>query len=137
MGDLNYRVTYGHSGTEYEFEGVKQKVANRDFSDLVAHDQLRGHIENDRSFSGFTESTINFAPTYRMMKWKKGMRFDEAYMKYGNKKFQSPSYCDRILWRSHLGDRPLKQTTYAAAQECTHSDHRPVIASFNVELKEP
>ena len=137
MGDLNYRVTYGHSGTEYEFEGVKLKAANRDFGDLVAHDQLRGHMENHRSFSGFVESTINFAPTYRMVKRKKGMRFDETFMQYGNKKFQSPSYCDRVLWRSHLGERLLQQKSYAAVQECTQSDHRPVVASFNVELKEP
>ena len=94
-------------------------------------------IETIKRNSFATESIINFAPTYRMVKRKKGMLFDEAFMKYGNKKFQSPSYCDRVLWRSHLGARLVHQTMYAAAQECTQSDHRPVVASFNVELKEP
>ena len=41
----------------------------------------------------FIFAEINFAPTYRMLKGKKG---------YSNKRNQSASYTDRIMWRSRV-----------------------------------
>ena len=148
LGDLNYRITYGAPGTENEFESVKGLVRERQFTELMMHDQLNGHRECGRSFVNFQESTVNFPPTYRMVKRKekKQMTHEDVYLKYGNKKYQSPSYCDRILHLSHLSmskrreggqqnDPLLHPQYYTAVHECTQSDHRPVVGTYEIELK--
>ena len=56
---------------------------------------------------------------------------------------RAPSWTDRILWRSNylLSDGsgaavpPVTQTGYAAVEGMRQSDHRPVVASFEVQLK--
>jgi hypothetical protein len=72
-----------------------------------------------------------------MVKRKPGMSHEDTFLVYGNKKFQSPSYCDRILWQSHLSSKHVSQQYYTAIHECTQSDHRPVVAAYQVELKMP
>ena len=59
-----------------------------------------------------------------MVKRKPGMSHQDTYLSYGNKKFQSPSYCDRVLWQSHMSSKHVQQTYYTAIHECTQSDHR-------------
>jgi len=77
----------------------------------------------------FEEGAIDFAPTYRMIKGKDA---------YSNKKYQNPSYTDRVLWRSLPGSSPqLYQTLYTSAPKLDMSDHRPVLASFAMNVREP
>ena len=77
----------------------------------------------------FEEGAIDFAPTYRMLKGSDG---------YSNKKFQNPSYCDRVLWRSLPGSAPqLYQTLYSSAPKLDMSDHRPILATFAMNVREP
>lgn len=79
---------------------------------------------------------------------------------YSNKKNQNPSWCDRVLWRSHAGYRGrVRQLAYEAVHEIdqvcrrtepamcvsnsrcvvarTQSDHRPVWAGFEVKTMLP
>jgi hypothetical protein len=42
-----------------------------------------------------------------------------------------PAYCDRILWRRNPH---LKQIRYFSVNEVNFSDHRPVIAHFQLNL---
>ena len=51
---------------------------------------------------------------------------------------QNPSYCDRVLWRSLPGAAPqMYQTLYSSAPSLNQSDHRPVLASFAMNAREP
>ena len=63
LGDLNYRVTYGHPGEEAEFELVKQTVRAEKYEELMTKDQLTGHIAHQRSFVNFQEAAVHFPPT--------------------------------------------------------------------------
>ena len=44
-----------------------------------------------------------------------------------------PSWCDRILWRSYP-DTEITNTSYGCNTEVTTSDHKPVFASFDVDI---
>ena len=91
MGDLNFRVDLGNHGTKHEFANVKAMCLMKRWSELLEGDQLLAAKRRQRIFCGFYEAPVVFAPTYRMVKDGPG---------YSNKKFQNPSYTDRILVRS-------------------------------------
>jgi len=98
-----------------------------DFSKIVQYDQLLREIRNHRSFVGFREGLISFPPTYR--------RDRKASRKFSNKRNQNPSYPDRVLWRSLPAFvKRLTQNEYWAAMNVLGSDHRPVAASFKLQL---
>ena len=130
FGDLNYRVDMGHHGTEQEYKKVVKMALDEDERfELQDFDQLRKQIHTKSVLCDFEEGAIDFAPTYRMLKGKEG---------YSNKKHQNPSYCDRVLWRSLPGAAPqLYQTLYSSAPSLNMSDHRPVLASFAMNAREP
>jgi hypothetical protein len=104
MGDLNYRVDLGHMGTESEFNQCLDLIHNKKAEGvckLLDHDQLRGEMELQQAFPtalGFREAPVVWPPTYRMMK-------GEDPHAYSQKKFQNPSYTDRVLWRSAASAR--------------------------------
>ena len=46
-----------------------------------------------------------------------------------------PSWCDRILWRSLEGHaKRLRPIEFNSAENITTSDHKPVFATFEVQL---
>ena len=97
FGDLNYRINCGNYGTAEEFDSVVAKCTSgrrEDLRYLVAHDQLLEERKAGRVFAHFQEGTIEFRPTYRMIKGRDA---------YSNKRNQNPSYCDRILWHTSPG----------------------------------
>ena len=72
---------------------------------------------------------INFAPTYRMVR---------NHHDYSNKRFQSPSWTDRILWRTAAGlEDNVEVMEYLAMFKMRQSDHRPVGARFKVKTNVP
>lgn len=120
FGDLNYRISLLD-------EAVRKLVAEKQWNELLKHDQLIKEIRNGHIFDGWKEGLINFAPTY-----KYGVNSDNYVgenPKEGDKK-RSPAWCDRILW---LG-KGIKQLSYKRA-EIMLSDHRPVSAVFSVEVE--
>eukprot|EP01138_Halocafeteria_seosinensis_P012793 gb/GECG01013069.1/.p1 GENE.gb/GECG01013069.1/~~gb/GECG01013069.1/.p1 ORF type:complete len:1900 (+),score=251.56 gb/GECG01013069.1/:1-5700(+) len=129
MGDLNYRVDLGKPGTPGEFEKVKKWAESKHYGPLVKSDQLRQQMRLGY-FSGFSEPEIQFPPTYRLERGK-GVSFQ-------NKKNQNASYTDRVLYRSSPSStRKVRNTEYRASKEVNLSDHRPVLASFEVECERP
>ncbi|GMH62302.1 hypothetical protein TL16_g03448 [Triparma laevis f. inornata] len=130
FGDLNYRVDMGSHGTEKEYKKVVGMALDEDERyELNDHDQLRKQMHSKTVLCDFEEGAIDFAPTYRMLKGKEG---------YSNKKHQNPSYTDRVLWKSLPGAAPqLYQTLYSSAPTLNQSDHRPVLASFAMNAREP
>lgn len=133
LGDLNYRINIlngpGHD-TQGEFEEVLRMIKNKNFDLLQQHDQLiREKDSNKNAFQDFVEGKLNFPPTYRMNKGAPG---------YSNKRFQAPSYTDRILVRSVTGyESKVRQNSYKAHHDLMQSDHRPVSAAYTVETNLP
>lgn len=78
----------------------------------------------DLFFQNFQEGKINFNPTYK---------FDVRTSKYdSSKKNRVPAYCDRILWKRH---QKLTQTYYDSVCEVNFTDHKPVVAHFELQTK--
>lgn len=73
-------------------------------------------MKNQRAFSEFQESDVNFGPTY---KFKPGTNIL-------NHLKEMPAWCDRILFKCSEG-LTVKQTLYDSLADVIFSDHKPVI----------
>ncbi|KHN10145.1 hypothetical protein GLYMA_15G223200v4 [Glycine max] len=121
FGDLNYRISLSH-------DDAKRLVEKRDWPALFNKDQLKMEREAGRVFKGWKEGKIYFAPTY-----KYAFNSDTYYVegvKVSKNKRRTPAWCDRILWHG----RGIQQLLYVR-REFKFSDHRPVCATFNVEVE--
>jgi hypothetical protein len=127
-GDLNYRIDKGHMGTKQEFDSCVASAKAEQLDDLLPFDQLKKEMDSNHVFVTFKEGPIEFKPTYR---WEKGR--DE----YSNKKYQNPSYCDRVLWRTPSVLHAPTQVSYDGIFALNNSDHRAVASSFKVPLMQP
>ena len=119
FGDLNYRI-------ELPFEETVALHEQGKWAEIAQHDQLLREMGRRRIFTGFEEGQLNFPPTYR---WSKKTR------EFSNKRGQSPSWCDRILWRSFKGAKPDLSLECFGGADLLGSDHRPVKASFTLNLR--
>ena len=119
LGDFNYRLTIPRAQ-------VEQLVKAESYQQLLEYDQLKKEHTEERVFREFKEGQINFPPTY---KYDVGTDFYDT-----SEKARTPSYTDRVLWRSIFPDVQSKQLYYGRAEVKT-SDHRPVSAIFDVEIE--
>jgi hypothetical protein len=111
VGDLNYRIGLSN-------EGVRSHVENGDFGQLIQYDQLTNEMKSNRVFSGYSEPSLNFKPTY---KYDKGTdRYDSS------EKARTPSWTDRIIYK---GDN-VKPLAYSSSDSLSFSDHKPVYAAY-------
>eukprot|EP00727_Mastigamoeba_balamuthi_P006660 m51a1_g2614 putative type ii inositol -trisphosphate 5-phosphatase-like (1072) ;mRNA; r:512229-517451 len=118
VGDLNYRV----DGDDAD---IRQKIQQRDFTSLLANDQLKQQIKKGLAFEGFCEAPIRFAPTYK---------YDKDSTSYDtSERSRTPAWCDRILWRS--SDAEAVGNISYSRHEILSSDHRPVSAIFLIKVK--
>ncbi|KAM4695364.1 synaptojanin-2 [Discoglossus pictus] len=144
-GDFNYRL-------DLSYEDVFYFIKRQDWKKLLEYDQLQLQKSHGKIFKDFYEGTIHFGPTY---KYDIG---SEAYDT--SEKCRTPAWTDRVLWwRKKLpfdisaGDNNLldydvdfstkmKHTwtpgalLYYGRAELPSSDHRPVLAIFEVEVQE-
>ncbi|KAI9596347.1 Endonuclease/exonuclease/phosphatase, partial [Syncephalis fuscata] len=120
MGDLNYRVAM--SGSE-----VKKHLGSGNIEIALTYDQLINERRLKNVFDGFDEGNITFMPTY---KYDVGTNvFDTS------EKQRTPSWCDRILWRSRTGaSKYIQQLSYTSHPELLASDHKPVSADFEIQV---
>lgn len=115
MGDLNYRIRGNYSLVMQLIELNMQEV-------MVNNDQLKWSIAESLSFHNFSEAPLHFKPTYR---------FDLGTNNYDSSaKKRIPAWCDRILFRPD----GIKCIAYNADFSLTNSDHKPVYASFEVDV---
>jgi phosphatidylinositol-bisphosphatase len=119
LGDFNYRLTIPRVQ-------VEQFVKNEAYKQLIQYDQLKTEHNEGRVFREFTEGFINFPPTYK---------YDIGSDEYDtSEKARTPSYTDRVLWRSIAPDVRTNQLYYGRAEVKT-SDHRPVGSIFDAEIE--
>ena len=122
LGDLNYRI-------DFKFQHTVELVARGAWDTLHTQDQLLREIREGNSFCDFYQELPRFIPTYR---WQRNRR------EFSNKKEQSPSYTDRVLWHSRAGaERNVRMLSLTCAEEIMCSDHRPVAALMELDLRMP
>ncbi|KAG8580621.1 hypothetical protein GDO81_007364 [Engystomops pustulosus] len=126
LGDLNYRVQLPNS----EAENIVHKIKLQQHQELLAYDQLNMERKESQVFLHFNEEEITFPPTYR---FERGTRERYCYTKQKTTgiKYNLPSWCDRVLWKSYPQMHIVCQS-YGCTEDITTSDHSPVFATFQV-----
>mmetsp|Transcript_13038 Transcript_13038/g.23138 ORF Transcript_13038/g.23138 Transcript_13038/m.23138 type:complete len:841 (+) Transcript_13038:63-2585(+) len=124
LGDFNYRIHADHS-----VETVYKHVFANDLAWLRANDQLLLEQAAGRTFVGFKEAQIQFLPTY---KFQTGTN---NYDRRPEKKQRAPAYCDRVLWRD-VNNSHARVLKYMSCPTMCSSDHKPVMAMFDVRVRE-
>ena len=126
VGDLNYRI-------DMEREAVVKHAEKGKLKALWEADQLRQEMEKGTVFAGWKEMGTpadNFPPTYR---YTRGV---EPRV-YNDEKARVPSWCDRILYHSLPGTRPVTVKEYSAYNGFLASDHNPVVAKVELGVRLP
>ncbi|XP_030647700.1 phosphatidylinositol polyphosphate 5-phosphatase type IV [Chanos chanos] len=122
FGDFNFRLSKDRGGVE----AILKQSVGADMGPLLQHDQLYKEMNEGAIFKGFQEAPIHFPPTYK---------FDIGCDVYDTtSKQRTPSYTDRILYRSRQAD-DIKVVKYTSCSSIKTSDHRPVIGMFQVKLR--
>uniref|UniRef100_H0VJ02 phosphatidylinositol-3,4,5-trisphosphate 5-phosphatase n=1 Tax=Cavia porcellus TaxID=10141 RepID=H0VJ02_CAVPO len=124
LGDLNYRVDL----PTWEAEAIIQKIRQQQYADLLAHDQLLTERKEQRVFLHFEEEEITFAPTYRFERLTRD-KYAYTKQKATGMKYNLPSWCDRVLWKSYPLVHVVCQS-YGSTSDIMTSDHSPVFATF-------
>ncbi|XP_028173531.1 inositol polyphosphate 5-phosphatase K-like [Ostrinia furnacalis] len=133
IGDLNFRTDHPTpdkpSPTSEEIVETLQKVEKDKYVSLLKHDQLIAVMESGEAFSEFKEPEIRFPPTYKF-----GIGGDEYDLK------RKPSWTDRILYKvieDNYENIKLRAdlVSYGHMPHYTISDHKPVVALFNIKVR--
>ena len=119
-GDLNYRINLSR-------EQCFELIANRNYSGLLAKDQLYAEMRQNPAFRlrHFHEAPITFLPTYKYKTFTN--EWDPS------EKQRVPSYCDRILWHCRAEGTVL--CSEYKRLEFLPSDHRPIQARLTIRVK--
>ncbi|KAA8546608.1 hypothetical protein F0562_002653 [Nyssa sinensis] len=118
LGDLNYRINLS-------WEKTRELISKKDWSKLVESDQLIRELRKGRTFDGWSEGILNFPPTY-----KYELNSERYYGEDPKAGRRTPAWCDRIL---SFG-KGMKLLNYMRT-DLRLSDHRPVTASYMVEVE--
>nr|XP_055235795.1 phosphatidylinositol 3,4,5-trisphosphate 5-phosphatase 1 isoform X3 [Gorilla gorilla gorilla] len=124
FGDLNYRVDL----PTWEAETIIQKIKQQQYADLLSHDQLLTERREQKVFLHFEEEEITFAPTYRFERLTRD-KYAYTKQKATGMKYNLPSWCDRVLWKSYPLVHVVCQS-YGSTSDIMTSDHSPVFATF-------
>ncbi|GFR45016.1 hypothetical protein Agub_g6327 [Astrephomene gubernaculifera] len=118
MGDLNYRIAGNPEVVQYAISHNMVEV-------LAANDQLRAQQRKGKVLQGFAEMPIAFAPTFK---------FHTGTDDYNLKR--TPAWTDRVLYLTHADPRfaDLQPLYYMSVPELRTSDHKPVIAGFELSI---
>ena len=118
FGDTNYRIN-----PTFERATIKSLLLEGKRAKLLEKDQLKEQQFAGNAFVGYNEGRITFEPTY---KYDRGTNdWDTSNLK------RTPAWTDRVLWK---GDH-IKQVWYQSDQEMKISDHKPVSALFQSDIK--
>uniref|UniRef100_A0A3Q3X499 Inositol polyphosphate-related phosphatase domain-containing protein n=1 Tax=Mola mola TaxID=94237 RepID=A0A3Q3X499_MOLML len=145
FGDLNFRIA------DHGLHFIRSSINSGRLNLLWSRDQLTMMKMKEPFLQEFEEGQLNFKPTYKFD------RNSETYDSSGKKR--KPAWTDRILWRikpkapapeddddderasasadDDLDEYPLlvTQDKYTSDMSYGVSDHKPVIATFSLELR--
>ncbi|XP_059805287.1 phosphatidylinositol 3,4,5-trisphosphate 5-phosphatase 1 isoform X3 [Hypanus sabinus] len=126
LGDLNYRVEL----PTQEAENIVEKIKQQQYQELLAKDQLTIEKNDKKVFLQFQEEEITFPPTYRYERDSRDT-YNYTKQKATGVKYNLPSWCDRVLWKSYPKVHVMCQS-YGCTTDIVTSDHSPVFATFEV-----
>ena len=133
FGDFNFRVDLEYAYVEALLANSRSvgqaKRRQMMLDELLAADQLARERAAGRLLPGFLEPPICFEPTY---KFKPNVHPRVLV----NKRNQTASYCDRVLYRPPPGKGGLTPLSYTAVPTLNLSDHTPVSACFAIPREE-
>ncbi|KFK41592.1 hypothetical protein AALP_AA2G148700 [Arabis alpina] len=118
LGDLNYRLNLS-------YEKTGDLISKREWSKLLEYDQLVKEYKKGRAFDGWSEGTLNFAPTYKYQ-----ANSDEYTGNDGKAMRRTPAWCDRVLSYG----KGMRLVHYRRTEQ-KFSDHRPVTAIYMAEVE--
>ncbi|KAM7398051.1 hypothetical protein PAMA_006087 [Pampus argenteus] len=143
FGDLNFRIA------DHGLHFLRSSIDSGRLNLLWSKDQFLMMKKKEPFLQEFEEGPLNFKPTYKFD------RNSETYDTSGKKR--KPAWTDRILWRMKPKVLPsedddekaststdegqdeypifVSQDKYTSDMSYGVSDHKPVIATFSVELK--
>lgn len=116
LGDLNFRI-------DMQNEQVRSHIKKNELERLATYDQLNKLKLEDKSFYCLDEGPLIFPPTYK---------YNIGTSEYETKKNRIPSWCDRILFKR---SEYITLIAYDSIQDVFLSDHKPVYAYFEVNIK--
>eukprot|EP00040_Diaphanoeca_grandis_P023900 m.130629 g.130629 ORF g.130629 m.130629 type:complete len:557 (-) comp29490_c0_seq2:114-1784(-) len=125
-----------------EWETVRGLIAELDKSPkqretalqtLRAADQLTTAMKNNEVFVGWNACVPQFKPTFKVLRPPDARVSADHPLEFLEKRI--PSYCDRVLWKTLPGAKDLvSQTSFEACNDFLTSDHKPVRASFKIDI---
>ncbi|KAJ4909510.1 DNAse I-like superfamily protein [Raphanus sativus] len=118
LGDLNYRLNLS-------YEKTTDLISKKDWSKLLEYDQLVKEYKKGRAFDGWSEGTLQFAPTYKYQ-----AHSEEYTGADGKATLRKPAWCDRILSYG----KGMRLVQYRRTEH-KFSDHRPVTATYMAEVE--
>eukprot|EP00565_Helicotheca_tamesis_P005992 CAMPEP_0185734124 /NCGR_PEP_ID=MMETSP1171-20130828/21503_1 /TAXON_ID=374046 /ORGANISM="Helicotheca tamensis, Strain CCMP826" /LENGTH=633 /DNA_ID=CAMNT_0028404037 /DNA_START=30 /DNA_END=1931 /DNA_ORIENTATION=- len=126
-GDLNYRVVLPNAdnmeGAEHR-ETVRGMVEREEWRALNDADELGQALRKKECLNGFVTLPCLFPPTFKVMR-QGGYEYIEK---------RTPSYTDRVLWRSADGfESNISPICYEPCPDFDTSDHKPVRCAFTVK----
>jgi hypothetical protein len=121
MGDLNFRTRFEES--EDSVQRALDLIQAEDYKGLYEFDELHKGIQDGDLLVDFQTLPCLFPPTFKVQR--------EAGFVY--KKQRTPSYTDRILFKSAagLGDN-LEALAYEPCVDFITSDHKPVRGAYSI-----
>ncbi|XP_056646014.1 synaptojanin-1 [Diorhabda sublineata] len=127
-GDFNYRV-------DMDKDEIKELIKQGDFDSILINDQLKKQQEEGNVFKNFIEGNITFPPTYKYD------LFSDDYDT--SEKCRAPAWTDRVLWKRRnltpdingVAQESPGNLVYYGRAELKQSDHRPVIAIVDIEVR--
>lgn len=136
LGDLNYRAIVQKSVDSTEVSLLDALLEAEDdegnphdnaqyYSTFKASDELYHVMKSKKSFFGFTEAPVYFAPSFK---------FVVGSVKNYNTK-RTPSWCDRILYLPYPTSPEIVK--YSSIPSVVSSDHKPVYLLINVPKSPP
>ncbi|KAF2354538.1 Rho GTPase-activating protein domain, partial [Trinorchestia longiramus] len=117
FGDMNYRIAAAPD------LNIRELASSGKYEVLLQRDQLNMQRQIGRVFKGYSEGKIDFRPTFKYDKDTDAWDTSE--------KQRQPAWCDRVLWAGE----DIKQRLYRVHMALKISDHKPVSAVFNSEVK--
>ncbi|KAF2531568.1 hypothetical protein F2Q70_00031733 [Brassica cretica] len=118
LGDLNYRLNLS-------YEKTRDLISKKDWSKILEYDQLVNEYKKGRAFDGWSEGTLQFAPTYKYQ-----ANSEEYTGANGKATLRKPAWCDRILSYG----KGMRLVHYRRTEH-KFSDHRPVTATYMAEVE--
>ncbi|RMZ94501.1 Type II inositol 1-4-5-trisphosphate 5 [Brachionus plicatilis] len=129
FGDLNYRLD------NLSLTRTFRLINEQNYDQLLKYDQLSHEKTLEKIFHNYQEGRINFRPTYKYVTrsdlYEKQSLVTSLDQEDNFGKVKLPSWTDRVLYKS----QKCTLVQYSCINTITVSDHKPVYALFDLEVK--